>query len=174
MLDASGPYHPAAPKPPEPGDEDPLPRSCGSKRRVVVAEAAVIREIFYGSCRSDCPVEGSPSVYSCRRIVPAVSNMSPRRGRMSGNWGGLRRNRNRLEAVDCESLVTASAAPSTVNEMGLNGFDSRLVHQTFIPCLDSPQVAESRCSCTSSNKAVSVERDFVRKEQSLEPLSLFE
>ena len=37
-----------------------------------------------------------------------------------------------------------------------------------------PQVTEGRCGYAGSNKAVSVERDSVRKEQLLEPLSLFE
>ena len=40
--------------------------------------------------------------------------------------------------------------------------------------LDSPQVAEGRCGYAGSNKAFSVERDSVGKEQLLEPLSLFE
>jgi len=43
----------------------------------------------------------------------------------------------------------------------------------FIPTVNRPQVAESLCSCGGSNKAVSVERNSIRKEQSLEPLSLF-
>jgi hypothetical protein len=49
-----------------------------------------------------------------------------------------------------------------------------LGHQTFISCLDSSQVAESSCGCAGSNKAISVERDSVGKEQLLEPLSLIE
>jgi hypothetical protein len=49
-----------------------------------------------------------------------------------------------------------------------------LVHQTFIFGSDFPHVAEGWCSCTGSNKPISVERDFVRKEQLLEPLPLFE
>ena len=52
-------------------------------------------------------------------------------------------------------------------------FDSHLVHQTFIPSLNRPQ-AESGCGYAGSNKAFSVERDSVRKEQLLEPLALFE
>jgi hypothetical protein len=47
-------------------------------------------------------------------------------------------------------------------------------HQTFILDPNVPQVAEGRCSCARSNKAISVERDSVRKEPLLEPLSLFE
>ena len=42
------------------------------------------------------------------------------------------------------------------------------------PILDRPQVAEGRCGYAGSNKAFSVERDSVRKEQLLEPLALFE
>ena len=49
-----------------------------------------------------------------------------------------------------------------------------LVHQTFIPSLNRPQVAESRCGYGGSNKAVSVERNSLRKEQLLEPLTLIE
>ena len=49
-----------------------------------------------------------------------------------------------------------------------------LVHQTFIPSLNRPQVAEGRCGYGGSNKAVSVERDSLGKEQLLEPLALFE
>ena len=44
----------------------------------------------------------------------------------------------------------------------------------FIPTLSSPQVAESRSGYGGSNKAASVERDSVGKEQWLEPLPLFE
>jgi hypothetical protein len=50
----------------------------------------------------------------------------------------------------------------------------RLASQTFLFGLDLPQVAEGRCSCAGSNKAISVERDSVGKEQLLEPLSLVE
>ena len=46
--------------------------------------------------------------------------------------------------------------------------------KTFIPSLNRPQVAEGRCGYSGSNKAVSVERDSLRKEQLLEPLPLFE
>ena len=49
-----------------------------------------------------------------------------------------------------------------------------LVHHTFIPSLNRPQVVEGRGGYGGSNKAVSVERDSVRKEQLLEPLALFE
>jgi hypothetical protein len=49
-----------------------------------------------------------------------------------------------------------------------------LVHQTFIPTFNRPQVAESGRGYGGSNKAVSVERDSVGKEQLLEPLSLVE
>ncbi len=42
------------------------------------------------------------------------------------------------------------------------------------PVLDFPQVAEGRCGYAGSNKAISVERDSVRKEQLLEPLTLVE
>jgi len=70
--------------------------------------------------------------------------------------------------------VTASAAPSTVSKLGLNGFDSRLVHQPFISILDRPQVAEGRCGYTGSNKAFSIERDSLGKRKQLEPLALFE
>ena len=44
----------------------------------------------------------------------------------------------------------------------------------FISGLDFPQVAERRCGYGGSNKAVSIERDSVWKEQLLEPLALFE
>ena len=46
-----------------------------------------------------------------------------------------------------------------------SGIDAGQVHQTFIPSLDSPQVVEGGCGYGGSNKAVSVERDSVRKEQ---------
>ena len=49
-----------------------------------------------------------------------------------------------------------------------------LVHQTFISGSDFPQVAEGRCGYAGSNKAISVERDSIRKEQLLEPLTLVE
>jgi hypothetical protein len=39
---------------------------------------------------------------------------------------------------------------------------------------DFPQVAEGRCRCGGSNKAISVERDSLRREQLLEPLALIE
>jgi hypothetical protein len=57
---------------------------------------------------------------------------------------------------------------------GGQGFESPLVHQTFLSRLDFPQVAEDWCGCAGSNKAISVERDSVGKEQLLEPLSLIE
>ena len=46
--------------------------------------------------------------------------------------------------------------------------------KTFISGSDFPQVAEGRCGYAGSNKAVSVERDSIRKEQLLEPLTLVE
>ena len=49
-----------------------------------------------------------------------------------------------------------------------------LGHQHFIFGPDSPQVAEGRCGYAGSNKAFSVERDSVWKEELLEPLPLFE
>ena len=49
-----------------------------------------------------------------------------------------------------------------------------LGHHPFISILDRPQVAEGRCGYAGSNKAFSVERDSVWKEQLLEPLPLFE
>jgi hypothetical protein len=49
-----------------------------------------------------------------------------------------------------------------------------LAHQTFIFGSYFPQVAEGRCGYAGSNKAISVERDSVRKEQLLEPLALVE
>jgi hypothetical protein len=49
-----------------------------------------------------------------------------------------------------------------------------LASHPFIPLLDRPQVAESRCGYGGSNKAVSVERNSVWKEHLLEPLPLFE
>jgi hypothetical protein len=49
-----------------------------------------------------------------------------------------------------------------------------LAHHPSISILDWPQVAEGRCGYAGSNKAFSVERDSVRKEQLLEPLPLFE
>jgi hypothetical protein len=49
-----------------------------------------------------------------------------------------------------------------------------LGHQTFIPSFNRPQVAEGLCGYGGSNKAVSVERDSVWKEQLLEPLALLE
>ena len=51
-------------------------------------------------------------------------------------------------------------------------FDSHLVHHPFISGLDFPQVAEGRCGYAGSNKASSVERDSLGKEQLLEPLAL--
>ena len=49
-----------------------------------------------------------------------------------------------------------------------------LVHHPFLPSLEFLQLAESRRGYAGSNKAVSVERDSLRKEQFLEPLALFE
>jgi hypothetical protein len=49
-----------------------------------------------------------------------------------------------------------------------------LAHQTFIPCFNRPQVAESGGGYGGWNKAVSIERDSFGKDQLLEPLSLFE
>jgi hypothetical protein len=49
-----------------------------------------------------------------------------------------------------------------------------LVHQTFMPGLDSPQVAESRRRYAGSNKPISVERNSIGKEELLEPLPLLE
>ena len=51
---------------------------------------------------------------------------------------------------------------------------SRSGPPNFIFGSDFPQVAEGRCSCAGSNKAISVERDSLRKEQLLEPLALIE
>jgi hypothetical protein len=51
---------------------------------------------------------------------------------------------------------------------------TNLGHQTFISGSDFPQVAEGRCGYAGSNKAISVERDSIRKEQLLEPLTLVE
>jgi hypothetical protein len=45
---------------------------------------------------------------------------------------------------------------------------------TFIPGLDSPQVAEGRCGCAGSNKPMSVEGNTLRKEELLEPRPLVE
>ena len=53
-------------------------------------------------------------------------------------------------------------------------FDSGLAHQTFIPTVNRPPVAEGRCGYAGSHKAISVERDSVGKEQLLEPLPLLE
>ena len=70
----------------------------------------------------------------------------------------------------------ASGAVGSAREWHSRGhrFDPGLVHQTSISGLDFPQVAERRRSYAGSNKAISVERDSVRKEQLLEPLPLFE
>jgi hypothetical protein len=57
---------------------------------------------------------------------------------------------------------------------GGHRFDPGQVHQPFISIVDRPQVAEGRCGYAGSNKAFSVERDSVCKEQLLEPLALFE
>jgi hypothetical protein len=46
--------------------------------------------------------------------------------------------------------------------------------EAHICILDRPQVAEGRCGYAGSNKAFSVERDSVWKEQLLEPLALLE
>ena len=43
-----------------------------------------------------------------------------------------------------------------------------LVHQIFLPGLDLPQVADSRRGYAGSNKAVSVERNSIKKEHVLE------
>jgi len=73
---------------------------------------------------------------------------------------------------------TSGCAPETIDLTHPAGqwVPSRenLGHQTFIPTLNRPQVAEGRRGYGGSNKAVSVERDSVRKEQLLEPLALFE
>jgi hypothetical protein len=50
----------------------------------------------------------------------------------------------------------------------------RLASHPFISILNRPQVAAGRCGYAGSNKAISVERDSVRKEQLLEPLALVE
>ena len=70
----------------------------------------------------------------------------------------------------------ASGAVGSAREWHSRGhrFDPGLVHQTFIFGSDFPQVAEGRCGYAGSNKAISVERDSVRKEQLLEPLPLVE
>jgi len=47
-------------------------------------------------------------------------------------------------------------------------------HHPFLFILDRPQVAEGRCGYAGSNKAVSVERNSVWKEQLVEPLALLE
>jgi hypothetical protein len=57
---------------------------------------------------------------------------------------------------------------------GGHQFDPGQVHQTFISGSDFPQVAEGRCGYAGFNKAISVERDSIRKEQLLEPLTLVE
>jgi hypothetical protein len=49
-----------------------------------------------------------------------------------------------------------------------------LGHQPFIHGLDFPQVAEGPCGYAGSNKAFSVERDSVWKEELLKPLALLE
>jgi hypothetical protein len=49
-----------------------------------------------------------------------------------------------------------------------------LGHHPFISIADRPQAAEGRCGYAGSNKAFSVERNSVGKEQLLEPLTLFE
>jgi hypothetical protein len=54
------------------------------------------------------------------------------------------------------------------------GLRRRCTTRAFIPTLDWPQVAEDRCSYGGSTKAVSIERDTVRKEPLLERLPLFE
>jgi hypothetical protein len=59
-------------------------------------------------------------------------------------------------------------------QSGGRGFDPHQLHHPFISGLDFPQVAEGRCGYAGSNKAFSVERNSVGKEQLLEPLSLFE
>jgi hypothetical protein len=70
----------------------------------------------------------------------------------------------------------ASGADGSAREWHSRGhrFDPGLVHQTFISILNRPQVAEGQCGYGGSNKAVSVERDSVGKEQLLEPLPLVE
>ena len=50
----------------------------------------------------------------------------------------------------------------------------RSTKPSFISGSDFPQVAEGRCGYAGSNKAISVERDSIRKEQLLEPLTLVE
>ena len=51
---------------------------------------------------------------------------------------------------------------------------ARLVHQIFIRRVNLPQVVEGWRGYGGSNKAVSVERDSLWKEELLEPLFLFE
>ena len=75
---------------------------------------------------------------------------------------------------DLDSAPSRWLIPGPEWHSGGHGFDSRLVHQTFIPGLDSPQVAEGRCGYAGSNKAISVERDSVGEEELLEPLPLVE
>jgi hypothetical protein len=58
--------------------------------------------------------------------------------------------------------------------MDLVPTDAVLVHRTFISVLDFPQVVEGRCGYAGSNKANSVERNSLGKEQLLEPLASFQ
>src|SRR4030095_1937997 len=71
-------------------------------------------------------------------------------------------------------LATFRVESAAGAALGEERFDSGLVHQTFISGSDFPQVAEGRCGYAGSNKAISVERDSIRKEQLLEPLTLVE
>jgi hypothetical protein len=68
----------------------------------------------------------------------------------------------------------AAARLGLKRTLGLVRFNSVLGHQPFIHNLNRPQVAEGRCGCGGSNKAISVERNSLGKEQLLEPLALFE
>jgi hypothetical protein len=66
-------------------------------------------------------------------------------------------------------LTWACGAVGSAPEWHSGGhrFEPGQVHQTFIPSLDPPQVVEGGRGYGGSNKAVSVERDSVRKEQEL-------
>src|SRR5829696_2193622 len=79
--------------------------------------------------------------------------------------------------IDCSTRRTwACSAVGSAPEWHSGGhrFDPGQVHHPFISGLDFPQVAEGLCGYAGSNKAFSVERNSVGKEQLLEPLSLFE
>jgi hypothetical protein len=84
-------------------------------------------------------------------------------------------NRRNIGLIGANRRQAALRNPSTERSQASSWFqlaERRATKPSFGS--DFPQVAEGRLGDAGSNQAISVERDSVRKEQLLEPLSLFE